>query len=59
MWLLAGLGNPGRQYAGNRHNVGFMVVDHVLRRMGADAPRARMGAELSEVAAMFHETYLT
>jgi len=50
MWLLAGLGNPGRQYAGNRHNVGFMVVDHVLRRMGADAPRARMGAELSEVA---------
>ena len=48
MWLLAGLGNPGQQYAGNRHNVGFMVVDQILQRANAKSPRAKMGAELSE-----------
>lgn len=48
MWLVAGLGNPGRQYAGNRHNAGFMIVDELLRRSGAGTPRLRMGAELVE-----------
>lgn len=48
MWLVVGLGNPGRQYAGNRHNVGFMVVDELLRQASAGAPRSRFGAELCE-----------
>ena len=48
MWLVVGLGNPGSQYEGNRHNLGFMVVDELLRRAGAAAPRAKFGAEVSE-----------
>ena len=32
--LLAGLGNPGPKYAGNRHNIGFMALDAIIRRYG-------------------------
>jgi peptidyl-tRNA hydrolase, PTH1 family len=32
MIILAGLGNPGAQYAGNRHNIGFMAIDAIHRK---------------------------
>ena len=48
MHLVVGLGNPGAQYQDNRHNLGFMVVDELVARARASAPRAKFGAELVE-----------
>ena len=41
MLLIAGLGNPGKAYAGNRHNIGFMAVDEIARRWGFGPERSR------------------
>lgn len=43
MKLVIGLGNPGLKYAHNRHNVGFMVIDELLRRCLATTTRKFKG----------------
>jgi peptidyl-tRNA hydrolase, PTH1 family len=62
--LVAGLGNPGREYAHHRHNVGWMVVDELARRHGASF-RGKFSGQLAEtrigdrrVALLRPETYM-
>lgn len=48
MHLIVGLGNPGPKYQGNRHNIGFMAVDGIVRRHGFSPWRKRFQGEVSE-----------
>ena len=62
--LVVGLGNPGREYAANRHNLGYMVVDELARRHGGSF-RGKFSGRLAEsrigekrVALLKPETYM-
>jgi len=55
--LVAGLGNPGREHAGNRHNVGWMVVDELARRHGGSW-RSKFNGRLAEVRIDGHKVAL-
>lgn len=48
MNLLVGLGNPGSRYAGNRHNIGFMVLDEIHRRYSFAKYRKKFEGEFAE-----------
>ena len=48
LWLVVGLGNPGPGYAGNRHNVGQMVLDVLAGRMRASFKRHKTAAAVAE-----------
>lgn len=48
MLLLVGLGNPGQRYANNRHNIGFMAVDEMVRRHSFGPWRSKFQGQVSE-----------
>jgi PTH1 family peptidyl-tRNA hydrolase len=65
MLLLVGLGNPGPRHANNRHNIGFMAVDEIVRRHGFGPWRTRFQGRIAEgriegekVLALEPETYM-
>ncbi len=55
--LVAGLGNPGPEYAGHRHNVGWMVLDKLGRRHGASW-RGKFSGRLAEIRIDDHRVAL-
>lgn len=47
--IVAGLGNPGRQYQGTRHNAGYMVLAELARRNGGGRPKQQFRSETLEL----------
>ena len=66
-WLIVGLGNPGPEYAGTRHNIGFEVAKELARRWDLPRPKSKYRGLLTEgrtspggrrVAVLMPQTYM-
>lgn len=66
-WLIVGLGNPGAEYAGTRHNVGFEVANTLAARWGLPKAKSKYGGLLTQgrtgpggprVAVLLPQTYM-
>ena len=49
-WVVAGLGNPGDEYARSRHNAGFMTVDRIAKANGVEFSRRKFKGLIAEVS---------
>lgn len=64
-FIIAGLGNPGKEYEKTRHNIGFLAIDYIAERLGVRIDRAKFHALVAEakiadarVLLMKPETYM-
>ncbi len=66
-WLIVGLGNPGSEYAGTRHNVGFDIAQALIDRWGLAKPKSKYRGLLTDgragpggprVAVLMPQTYM-
>ncbi len=48
-WVVAGLGNPGDEYARSRHNAGFMTIDRIAKAKGVELSRRKFKGLIAEV----------
>ena len=48
-YLIVGLGNPGREYRGNRHNIGFMVLDKLAERLETSFSKMKMDGLMTAI----------
>lgn len=66
-WLIVGLGNPGRRYAGTRHNIGELAAEELLKRVDLGKPKSRYRGRFAEgrlgpggprIGVLIPETYM-
>lgn len=50
MYLVAGLGNPGREYEGTRHNMGFEVIDHLSAKLGFEVSKIKFKGLIGDIS---------
>ena len=56
--LIVGLGNPGREYENTRHNVGWMVLDHLTEELGIDFSKEKFKGKIAELRADDRKIFL-
>ena len=56
--IIAGLGNPGKEYEKTRHNAGFMALDHLSAKLGANVSRLKFKALCGEAQIGTHRVLL-
>jgi PTH1 family peptidyl-tRNA hydrolase len=57
-FLIVGLGNPGREHAHQRHNIGFMAVDRLADRWRADNWKTKFSGEFTSATIQKHSVFL-